>query len=84
MSYALEWSKDALKTLQRVDRLTAGRIIRAMERLATTGHGDVKKLAGSVDLYRLRLGGWRVIFTRDDAVRVMFVERVAPRGGAYS
>ena len=82
MTYAVEWSKDALKTLRRIDRLTSARIIRAVERLATTGHGDVKKLVGG-DLYRLRVGDWRVIFTRDDSVRVIFVERVAPRGGAY-
>jgi mRNA interferase RelE/StbE len=83
VTYAVEWSKGALKTLVRVDRITSGRIVRAVERLAVTGHGDVKKLAGSDDLYRLRLGDWRVIFTRDDSVRVLFVERIAPRGGAY-
>lgn len=31
---------------------------------ATTGHGDVKRLAGR-DGWRLRIGRWRVIFDED-------------------
>ena len=50
MTYTVEWSKKALKTLARIDRLTSERIVRAMERLATTGHGDVKTLAATRSL----------------------------------
>ncbi len=83
MTYSVAWSKEAQKTLQRIDRLTSARILRAVQRLATSGAGDVKRLVGGDDLYRLRVGDWRVIFTRDDAVRVLTVERIAPRGDAY-
>lgn len=42
--------------------------------------GDVKKLRGS-DKYRLRIGEYRAIFTKDDAN--IFIESVSPRGDAY-
>jgi mRNA-degrading endonuclease RelE of RelBE toxin-antitoxin system len=33
--------------------------------------------------YRLRVGDWRVIYDLDNGLRILSVERIAPRGGAY-
>src|SRR5690606_20568895 len=33
--------------------------------------------------YRLRVGDWRVIYELDETVRILGVENVVPRGGAY-
>jgi mRNA interferase RelE/StbE len=44
--------------------------------------GDVVKLAGVDDEWRLRVGDWRVRFTRDDE-QIVHVLRVLPRGRAY-
>jgi mRNA interferase RelE/StbE len=41
------------------------------------------RLQGVEREYRLRVGDWRVRFTLDEAIRVMTVLRVLPRGGAY-
>jgi len=41
---------------------------------------NVVKLQGR-EGYRLRVGDWRVIFADDG--RVMFIERIGPRGGVY-
>jgi mRNA interferase RelE/StbE len=46
-------------------------------------NNNVKKLTGRPG-YRLRVGDWRIIYDLDDAMRILSVERVAPRGGAYS
>ena len=43
---------------------------------------DIKKLEGESYL-RLRVGNWRVIFDRQDAVRIIAVEKIKPRGDAY-
>ena len=43
----------------------ADRVTAALERLASTGHGDVKKLQGRPNEFRLRVGKWRVFFDRD-------------------
>lgn len=44
--------------------------------------GDVVKLTGTDDEWRLRVGDWRVRFTRDDTGTIQ-VTRVLPRGRAY-
>jgi len=36
----------------------------------------VKKLEGEEDLFRLRVGGWRVIFDRQGELRVIAIEKI--------
>ena len=36
----------------------------------------IKKLKGTDDLYRLRVGDWRVVFTIDDAERIVRITNV--------
>ncbi len=43
---------------------------------------DIKKLEGS-PYFRLRVGSWRVIFERQDTIRIIAVEKIKPRGDAY-
>lgn len=42
---------------------------------------NVKRLKRSDDLFRLRVGDWRVIYTED--LLVLLVLRIASRGSAY-
>ncbi len=59
------------------------RIVAAVERLAETGMGDVRRLRGKEqEIYRVRVGDWRVLFTRRKAM-VILVLRVRPRASAY-
>ena len=44
--------------------------------------GDVKPLSGSVRLYRLRVGDWRIVFSYPDGNTVV-IEKIAPRGEVY-
>ena len=44
---------------------------------------DVKKLEGEEDLFRLRVGGWRVVFDRQDELKIIAIEKIKPRGDAY-
>ncbi len=76
----VEWSHASRKILKRIDKNLSMRIIDAMDRFASLGLGDVKKLRGSEE-YRLRVGDWRVRFLADEAVLV--VVSIKPRGGAY-
>ena len=46
-------------------------------------HGDVRRLAGEANAWRLRVGGWRVRFTGDRDSGVIYVLRVLPRGCTY-
>ena len=43
---------------------------------------DINALQGQ-PYYRLRIGQWRVIFDRDDEVKIIGIEKIKPRGDAY-
>ena len=73
----------AQRDMRRLDRPVQRRVIDALDKLVgEPSIGDVVKLTGSDDEYRLRVGDWRVRFTRDNAGNVE-VLRVLPRGRAY-
>jgi mRNA-degrading endonuclease RelE of RelBE toxin-antitoxin system len=58
-------------------------VIDAVRQFAQTGDGDVVHLVGLEPLeYRLRVGDWRVRFSRDTEHRLQ-VLRVLHRGKAY-
>ena len=68
----------ARRDLRRLDRPVQRRIIEALDRLVgDTPAGDIVKLAGSDDEWRLRVGDRRVRFTRDDK-QLVHVLRVLP------
>lgn len=84
MPKRIEYSREAETTLRRMDRATSTRIrlkvgLLAREPEALTN--NVKALKGGFGLMRLRVGGWRVIYTED--LIVLLVLKVAPRGSVY-
>lgn len=83
MNWTPDWTKPALKDLSHLDRRTRERIFKAVERFAKTGHGDVRKVQGTIEL-ALRLGNWRIFFVRIEEERLIRVLRVRPRGSAYN
>ena len=69
--------------MARSDRGTAQRVKTAVDRFAEHGLGDVKKLHGAANEWRLRVGDWRVRFEIDPGDGAIVVLRVLPRGRAY-
>ncbi len=66
MTFALAYTKQAEKALEKFSLTTALRILAGCERLKTKPFPDgkhVKKLEGYKDLYRLRVGDFRIVFT---------------------
>jgi mRNA interferase RelE/StbE len=83
VSWTVVLTGSARRDLRRLDRPVAVRIVEALERLATTGQGDVQRLRGTTDEWRLRVGDWRVRFRYDTAADTIEVLHIHPRGGAY-
>lgn len=83
MSWKLRWTEHALHDVERLDRQTRERVVAALERLAKTGHGDVKRLKSQRSEWRLRVGKWRARLTFDPAAETVLVLRVLPREAAY-
>lgn len=44
---------------------------------------DVKKLEGAHEYYRLRIGDWRLIFKRQDSIKIITIEKLKSRGEIY-
>lgn len=81
MARGLEFTKQALKDLERLPDREADVMLEALETFAATGHGDVRKMRGTVGFWRLRCGDWRAIFTADG--QVLTVYRVRHRREVY-
>lgn len=73
-------SKNAAKVLRALNEPTYSRIKDAIFNLPL---GDVIRMQGEPGHYRLRVGGFRVIFRYDKAQDEIYVTKIAPRGQAY-
>ena len=71
------YSKQAEKFLKKQRTITRNRIRNAIQNLPA---GDVKKLQG-MNGYRLRVGNYRIIFSRNGDV--LYIERIDNRGQIY-
>ena len=78
MTWRVEWAKEAVKDTRRLDRPTRKRILRAVERLAEMGQGDLIRLRKPLAGHRLR-----VFLQSDIASKRILVRQVRPRGSAY-
>lgn len=84
MSYTIEWLRSAVRELNALPAQTAVRIGEAVGRLADDPRPKgCKKLAGHKDLWRIRIGNYRVIYSIGDAVKLVRIEKVSDRKDAY-
>lgn len=75
----ITYSRGAVKTINSMDGATKQRIKAGIEKLPD---GDIKPLQGSKGSYRLRVGGWRILFSYPERDTIL-IEKIGPRGGAY-
>jgi mRNA-degrading endonuclease RelE of RelBE toxin-antitoxin system len=75
----LTYPENRKKTLLNVDANTAGRMIQAIIKIPK---GDIIRLEGHADLFRLRIGNWRVVF--EYVKDITLVKHISPRGSAYN
>ena len=85
MTYTVVIRRQAQKKLQSLSRPERNRIAEKIHQLGIDPDDaalDVNRLQGE-PFFRLRVGDWRVIFDRQDALRIIAIERIKPRGDAY-
>ena len=83
MTWKLVYSNRARRSIRRLDSTTSGRIVAGLERLTASGHGDVARVRGDSERWRLRISSWRVFFTYDAVERAILVLDVRHRREAY-
>lgn len=61
--FIVQWKDYALKCLEKIDKSLSSRIFKKTEELSKGFTGkDVKYIKGDSNLYRLRVGEYRVVF----------------------
>lgn len=83
--YRVEFTEVALKNLARYPKADQQQILERIEKLAAdpTAMPNVKRLVNFDVAYRLRVGNYRVLFDREDILKIIDVIDVLPRKQTY-
>lgn len=81
MSYNIRFDRKALKFINKQTPEQKRRLLSAISKLPF--EGDRKRLAGYDDVYRLRVGDFRVIYTVEREIVTVRVMEAGNRGDVY-
>ena len=82
--YQVRFSKESHKALNSLEAKLAMRIANAIKKLATDPRPQgCRKMVGSENDYRIRIGDYRVIYKIKSSVLMIFVIRIAHRKDIY-
>lgn len=82
--YRITFARSARKELQALDAANVGRIFARIETLARRPRpSNCVKLRGKNNLWRIRVGVYRVIYTVDDQRRLVDIVAVRHRKDVY-
>jgi len=84
MAYRLTIERSAVKAIEALDSETYRRVRSVIDQLVSDPRpAGCRKLVGADDLWRIRVGDWRIVYAvRDDELLVLVV-RVAHRRDVY-
>lgn len=84
MAYEIEIQHHAAKQIIRLPRHEQRRVQKKIDELALDPRpAGCAKLSGTRNGYRIRTGDYRIVYTIDDGIRVVAVQRVAHRREVY-
>jgi len=82
MTYEVKWTEISLKQLEKLDKSLAKRIVDKVEYIIQDPFVFVKKLKG-FNLYRLRVGDYRIIMSIEQKKMIIFVLEIGHRSVIY-
>jgi len=82
--FRVVYKKKALKALEKMPKKITHQIFNAFDKLAESKEEglDIKKLSGR-EGFRLRIGGYRAIYTQNGEQLIILILDAGPRGGIY-
>ncbi len=84
MKYTVRMDSRTRKTLDRLPGDLHGRVMRKLEALEDNPRPTgVEKLTGPDNLYRVRVGDWRIVYAIRDRELVVIVIRIGHRREVY-
>jgi len=83
-TYKVEWKRSAIKELEKLPRPMISKIVSAVDNLPSSPHPHgVRKLVGSEDTYRIRVGDYRVLYNIIESKLIVEIIRVRHRKDVY-
>jgi len=84
MNYRIAITATAEKELKRLESIDRRRVSQALQRLADDARPTgTRKLSGSKNDWRIRVGDYRVLYEIDDEEKLVTAWRIAHRREAY-
>lgn len=81
MSYRIEFVRSAAKSYRQLDPVLQRRVDRELSRLSETPrHAGVIRLQANDELYRVRIGDLRLIFSVEDDRLLVLIVKIGQRG----
>ncbi|MCM1047540.1 MAG: type II toxin-antitoxin system RelE/ParE family toxin [Clostridiales bacterium] len=80
-TYKIVFEKEAQKFLDKQEKSKRLRLYKAIYKLPQGT--DIKKLKGCGNLYRLRVGDCRILYTVDEVIKLIDIENIDNRGDVY-
>ena len=82
--YKIEWKRSALKELEKLPRPMISKVVSAVDNLSSNPFPPgVRKLVGTEDIYRIRVGDYRVLYNIIENKLVIEIIRVRHRKDVY-
>lgn len=82
-SYNVEFSINVRKDFRKIPKAEAEKILGKIHDLAETPRPPGSKKLKGEELYRIRIGAYRVVYEIEDARLIIFIVRVKHRKDAY-
>jgi mRNA interferase RelE/StbE len=83
--FSIVWLKSAHKSFEKLPVLIQKSIIKQIDFLPTSyENSDIKKLKGYSDLYRLRVGDYRIIFSINKQTQQIRISAIGHRKDIYN
>jgi len=84
VSYRIEWTENAKRAFRKLGKQPQRRLAKAIDALAEEPRpAGVKKLETTEDLYRIRVGDYRVVYQLQDQALLVLIVRVGDRKDIY-
>lgn len=84
MSYRIEFVRSAAKSYRQLDPVLQRRVDRELRRLCEAPrHPGVIRLQANDELYRVRIGDLRLIFSVEDDMLLVLIVKIGQRGSVY-
>jgi len=82
--YQVKLARKAVKSLKKISKPHLSKVLEAIEKLELDPKPKgCKKLVGQVDLWRIRVGDYRIIYSIESEVKVILITQIGSRGDVY-